>query len=136
MDFRETERRAREALERAFRPEFLNRVDEIIVFQPLTKEDVLKIVDIMLSRLNKHLESQRVQIEVTDAAKEFLAEEGYDPKFGGRPLARAIRRYVENPLSGRIIGGEFGPDDTVVVDRAEDGRDELLIETKVAAARQ
>jgi ATP-dependent Clp protease ATP-binding subunit ClpC len=121
VDFGETERRAREALERAFRPEFLNRVDEIIVFQPLTKEDVLKIVDIMLSRLNKHLESQRVHVEVTDAAKEFLAEEGYDPKFGGRPLARAIRRYVENPLSSRIIGGEFGPDDTIVVDRGEDG---------------
>ena len=121
VDFRETERRAREALERAFRPEFLNRVDEIIVFQPLTKEDVLKIVDIMLSRLNKHLESQRVRVELTGAAKEFLAEEGYDPKFGGRPLARAIRRYVENPLSSRIIGGEFGPDDTVLVDRGEEG---------------
>src|SRR5919106_1876714 len=132
VDFGETERRAREALERAFRPEFLNRVDEIIVFQPLTREDVLKIVDIMLSRLNKHLESQRVQIEVTDAAKEFLAEEGYDPKFGGRPLARAIRRYVENPLSSRIIGGEFGPDDTVVVDRADEG---LTFEAKVPAAR-
>ena len=132
VDFRETERRAREALERAFRPEFLNRVDEIIVFQPLTKEDVLKIVDIMLSRLNKHLESQRVQIEVTDAAKEFLAEEGYDPKFGGRPLARAIRRYVENPLSSRIIGGEFGPDDTIVVDRAGEG---LAFEAKVPAAQ-
>jgi ATP-dependent Clp protease ATP-binding subunit ClpC len=121
VNFRETERRAREALERAFRPEFLNRVDEIIVFQPLTKEDVLKIVDIMLSRLNKHLESQRVQVELSGAAKEFLAEEGYDPKFGGRPLARAIRRYVENPLSSRIIGGEFGPDDTVLVDRGEAG---------------
>jgi ATP-dependent Clp protease ATP-binding subunit ClpC len=132
VDFRETERRAREALERAFRPEFLNRVDEIIVFQPLTKEDVLKIVDIMLSRLNKHLESQRVQIEVTAAAKEFLAEEGYDPKFGGRPLARAIRRYVENPLSSRIIGGEFGSGDTVVVDRADE---ELNFEAKVPATR-
>ncbi|MDP9477394.1 MAG: AAA family ATPase, partial [Actinomycetota bacterium] len=133
VDFRETERRAREALERAFRPEFLNRVDEIIVFQPLTKEDVLKIVDIMLKRLNKHLESQRIRIEVTDAAKEFLAEEGYDPKFGGRPLARAIRRYIENPLSSRIIGGEFDPGDTVVVDRAEDG---LTFAPKVPAAQQ
>jgi ATP-dependent Clp protease ATP-binding subunit ClpC len=120
MDFAETERRALEALERSFRPEFLNRVDEIIVFQPLTKEDVLRIVDIMLAKLNKHLESQRVQIEVTDAAKEFLAEEGYDPKYGGRPLARAIRRFVENPLSSRILGGEFDPGDTVVVDRSED----------------
>jgi ATP-dependent Clp protease ATP-binding subunit ClpC len=130
VDFRETERRAREALERAFKPEFLNRVDEIIVFQPLTKEDVLNIVDIMLSQLNKHLESQRVQIEVTDAAKEFLAEEGYDPKFGGRPLARAIRRYVENPLSSRIIGGEFDPGDTVVVDHKGEGREELTFQVK------
>ena len=133
VDFRETERRAREALERAFRPEFLNRVDEIIVFQPLSKEDVLRIVDIMLGRLNKHLESQRVRIEVTDAAKEFLAEEGYDPKFGGRPLARAIRRYIENPLSSRIISGAFDPGDTVVVDRGEDG---LTFEAKVGAAQQ
>jgi ATP-dependent Clp protease ATP-binding subunit ClpC len=131
VDFRETERRARDALERTFRPEFLNRVDEIIVFQPLSKEDVLEIVDIMLRRLNKHLGSQRVSIEVTPEAKEFLAEEGYDPKFGARPLARAIRRYVENPLSSRIIGGEFGPGDTVVVDRAEDG---LTFKANVPAA--
>jgi ATP-dependent Clp protease ATP-binding subunit ClpC len=86
----------------------------------------------MLSRLNKHLESQRVQIEVTEPVKEFLAEEGYDPKFGGRPLARAIRRYVENPLSSRIIGAEFGPGDTVVVDRAKEG---LTFKAKVPAAR-
>src|SRR3712207_5519902 len=131
VDFRWTERRTIAALERTFRPEFLNRIDEIIVFQPLTKEDVLEIVDIMLRRLNKHLESQKVSVEVTPAAKEFLAEEGYDPKFGARPLARAIRRYVENPLSSRIIGGEFGPDDTVVVDRAEDG---LALKAKVQAA--
>src|SRR5919107_1793430 len=103
VDFRETERRAREALERTFRPEFLNRIDEIIVFHPLTKEDVLKIVGIMLKRLNKHLESQRISIAVSEPAKEFLAEEGYDPKFGARPLARAIRRHIENPLSSRII---------------------------------
>ncbi|MEJ7819069.1 MAG: ATP-dependent Clp protease ATP-binding subunit, partial [Rubrobacteraceae bacterium] len=131
VDFKETERRAREALERSFRPEFLNRIDEIIVFKPLSKEDVLKIVDIMLARLNKHLESQRVSVEVTDAAKEFLAEEGYDPKFGGRPLARAIRRYIENPLSSRIIGGESNPGDTVVVDRASDG---LTFQTKQPVA--
>src|SRR5215210_5366147 len=130
VDFAETERRAMDALERAFRPEFINRVDEIIVFEPLTKEDVLQIVDIMLGRLNKHLESQRIAVEVTQAAKEFLAEEGYDPKFGARPLARAIRRFIENPMSGRIIGGEFDPDDTVVVDRKGDGRDELTFEVK------
>jgi ATP-dependent Clp protease ATP-binding subunit ClpC len=136
VDFRETERRAKDALERSFRPEFLNRIDEIIVFQPLTKEDVLRIVDIMLQRLNKHLESQKVSVEVTQAAKEFLAKEGYDPKFGARPLARAIRRYIENPLSSRIIGGEFDPDDTVLVDLSQDRRDELTFKTKVAASQQ
>jgi ATP-dependent Clp protease ATP-binding subunit ClpC len=125
------ERRATDALERAFRPEFLNRIDEIIVFQPLTKEDVLKIVDIMLRRMNKHLESQRVSVEVTPAAKEFLAEQGYDQKFGARPLARAIRRYIENPLSSRIIGGEFSEGDTVLVDRSGD---ELTFTSKVHAA--
>jgi ATP-dependent Clp protease ATP-binding subunit ClpC len=131
VDFGETERRARDALERTFRPEFLNRVDEIIVFHPLTKEGVLEIVGIMLKRLNKHLESQRISIEVTDAAKEFIAEEGYDPKFGARPLARAIRRHIENPLSSRIIGGEFGPGDKVLVDRAGDN---LAFKVKVPAA--
>ncbi|MDQ3922537.1 MAG: ATP-dependent Clp protease ATP-binding subunit [Actinomycetota bacterium] len=130
VDFRETERRARDALERSFRPEFLNRIDEIIVFQPLTKGDVLKIVGIMLGRLNKHLESQKVSVEITQSAKEFLAEEGYDPKFGARPLARAIRRFIENPLSSRIIGGEFDSGDTVVVDRSQDGRDELTFKVK------
>jgi ATP-dependent Clp protease ATP-binding subunit ClpC len=136
IDFQETERRAMDALERAFRPEFINRVDEIIVFEPLTREDVLEIVGIMLGRMNKHLESQRVSVGVTQAAKEFIAEQGYDPKFGARPLARAIRRYVENPLSSRIIGGEFDPGDTVVVDRAGDGGNELTFEKKLPVTQQ
>ena len=118
VDFRETERRAREALERTFRPEFLNRIDEIIVFQPLTKEDVLRIVDIMLRRLNKHLESQKVSVAVSKPARSSSPKRATTPKFGARPLARAIRRHIENPLSSRIINGEFGPGDTVVVDRA------------------
>ena len=136
VDFAETERRAMDALEKAFRPEFINRVDEIIVFEPLTREDVLEIVGIMLGRMNKHLESQRVSVEVTQAAKEFIAEQGYDPKFGARPLARAIRRYVENPLSSRIIGGDFDPDDTVVVDRNGDGGEELTFEKKLHVTQQ
>jgi ATP-dependent Clp protease ATP-binding subunit ClpC len=134
VDPADLERRARNALEQAFRPEFLNRVDDIIAFQPLSKEDVLQILDIMLGRLNKHLESQQVQIEVTDAAKEFLAEEGYDPKYGGRPLSRAIRRYIENPLSSSIIGGEFDEGDVIEVDRGEDGEEGLTFNTKAPAA--
>jgi ATP-dependent Clp protease ATP-binding subunit ClpC len=90
----------------------------------------------MLKRMNKHLESQRVTVEVTQAAKEFIAEQGYDPKFGARPLARAIRRYVENPLSSRIIGGEFDPGDTVVVDRAGDEGTELTFEKKAPVTQQ
>ncbi len=109
VDFRETERRARDALERSFRPEFLNRIDEIIVFQPLSREDVLEIVDIMLRRLNKHLESQKVSVEITAPARAFLAEEGYDPKFGARPLARAIRRHIENPLIAASSAASSAP---------------------------
>ncbi len=134
VDFQETQRRALDALEKSFRPEFLNRVDEIIVFEPLSRDDVLRIVSTMLKRLNKHLESQKIQVEVTEAAKGFLAETGYDPRFGARPLARAIRRYIENPLSSRIIGGEFDPGDVVVVDHTE-GEEGLNFRTKVAATQ-
>ena len=132
VDFKETERRARNALEQSFRPEFLNRVDEIIVFTPLSKEDVIQIVDIMLSRLNKNLEDRGVTVEVSQSAKEFLAEAGYDPKFGGRPLARAIRRHIENPLSGRLIEGDFPEGSTVLVDKNSDASEseELAFTTK------
>nr|WP_240432520.1 ATP-dependent Clp protease ATP-binding subunit [Rubrobacter indicoceani] len=118
--FEETERRARNALEQAFRPEFLNRVDEIIVFKPLSKDDVIQIVDIMLARLNANLRGQNITVEVSRTAKELLAEEGYDPKFGGRPLARAIRRLIENPLSGRLINGDYKEGSTILVDRDEE----------------
>ncbi len=132
VDFKETERRARNALEQSFRPEFLNRVDEIIVFTPLSREDVIEIVDIMLGRLNRNLEDRGVTVEVSQSAKEFLAEEGYDPKFGGRPLARAIRRHIENPLSGRLIEGDFPEGSTVLVDKKSDGSegDELTFTAK------
>jgi ATP-dependent Clp protease ATP-binding subunit ClpC len=130
-DFQETERRAMRALEQSFRPEFLNRVDDIIVFQPLSQEDVLQIVDTMLEKLNKHLESQQISVEVTRAAKELLAEEGYDPKFGARPLSRTIQRRIENPLSSAIIGGDYDEGDTVTVDRSGE---ELTFTKKVPAA--
>ncbi|MGI8650096.1 MAG: AAA family ATPase [Rubrobacter sp.] len=120
--FEETERRARNALEQAFRPEFLNRVDEIIVFKPLSKDDVIQIVDIMLARLNNNLRGQNITVEVSQTAKELLAEEGYDPKFGGRPLARAIRRLIENPLSGKLINGDFKEGSTILVDRDDKGK--------------
>jgi len=108
-----------EELRRTFRPEFLNRIDEIIVFHALNKEHIRKIVDIMLNNLKKELAERGVSVEFTDAAKELLANEGYDPQFGARPLRRAIQRLVENPLSEEILRGRFEAGDTILVDAAE-----------------
>ncbi|MEW6188866.1 MAG: ATP-dependent Clp protease ATP-binding subunit [Actinomycetota bacterium] len=106
-------------LKRTFRPEFLNRVDDVIVFRELTKEDIKKIVDIMFDRLRIQLRSQDIKIEVTDVAKEVLVKEGYDPALGARPLRRAIQRLVEDPLSEAILSGEFKSSQVVVVDSAD-----------------
>ncbi|MGI6034545.1 MAG: ATP-dependent Clp protease ATP-binding subunit [Limnochordia bacterium] len=103
-------------LRRTFRPEFLNRVDEVIVFHALNKEHIAQIIEIMLKDLRKQLTEQEVSIEVTDEAKELLVNEGYDRDFGARPLRRAIQRLVENPLADEILKGTFSPGDVVVVD--------------------
>lgn len=108
-------------LKHTFRPEFLNRIDEIIVFHPLEKEHIQHIVDLMLTALNKRLQDFGVQVEVTPAAKEVLVKKGYDPAFGARPLRRAIQRMVEDQLSEELLKGTFALGDTVIVD-AEDGR--------------
>ncbi len=117
-------------LQRHFRPEFLNRVDDIIVFHPLSREDLVQIVDIQLRRLNQLLESRGFKLEVTDAAKEYLAEVGYDPDFGARPLKRAIQRELQDPLAMKILAGEFKEGDTIRVDKGPHG----LTFTTVAAA--
>ena len=108
-------------LQRHFRPEFLNRIDDIIVFHPLTREDLVQIVDIQLRRLSELLESRGFKLEVTDAAKEYLAEVGYDPDFGARPLKRAIQRELQDPLAMQILAGEFKEGDTIRVDRGPEG---------------
>jgi ATP-dependent Clp protease ATP-binding subunit ClpB len=104
-------------LRRAFRPEFLNRVDDIIIFRPLGVEEITRIVDIQLQRLERLLSDRKLTLRVTDAAKELIAEEGYDPAFGARPLKRSIQRLVQNPLAIRVLEGEFREGDTIVVDR-------------------
>lgn len=106
-------------LKRTFRPEFLNRVDEIIVFHPLSKEDIKKIVDLMIRDLAKRLAERDVYIEVTEAARDLLAEEGFDENYGARPLRRAIQRLVEDRLSEEVLKGTFKPGDRVIVDAAE-----------------
>ena len=112
---------ALEHLRAEFRPEFLNRVDDIVVFRPLTRDDVGRIVEIQLGRLRKLLEERRITIELTEAAREAIADAGYDPVYGARPLKRAIQRMVQDPLATRLLQGEFRPGDHVVVDEGKDG---------------
>jgi ATP-dependent Clp protease ATP-binding subunit ClpC len=105
-----------DALKAHFRPEFLNRIDEIIVFHELTKEEVMEIVDLMVNRTREQLSGQGLGLELTPAARAFLAEKGYDPQLGARPLRRAIQQLVEDPLSERILWKDFRVGETIVVD--------------------
>jgi ATP-dependent Clp protease ATP-binding subunit ClpB len=104
-----------------FRPEFLNRIDEIVVFHPLRKEHLAGIVDIQLRRVSRLLAEKGYHLEVSEAAREYLAEVGYDPDFGARPLKRTIQRELQDPLALKILSGEFHEGETIKVDRGEDG---------------
>jgi ATP-dependent Clp protease ATP-binding subunit ClpB len=110
---------ALEHLRAEFRPEFLNRVDDIVVFRPLGRDDLSRIVEIQLGRLRKLLADRSITLELTEAARETLADAGYDPVYGARPLKRAIQRLVQDPLAQHILRGEFKPGDHVVVDEGK-----------------
>lgn len=110
-----------DALRAHFRPEFLNRVDEIIVFNSLSKDDIKHIVEIQLKRLRKRLEDRKIEIELTEKAKERLADEGFDPVYGARPLKRAIQRKIQDPLALALIEGRFKEGDQITVDTDETG---------------
>jgi ATP-dependent Clp protease ATP-binding subunit ClpB len=127
--------RSADALRDVFRPEFLNRIDEIVEFEPLSREQIAEIVELQLRRLRDRLAERRIDLELTDAAKETLAEAGWDPAYGARPLKRAIQRLVENPLALRLLEGDFADGDTIRVD-SEDGeiRFEKAGATAAAAA--
>jgi ATP-dependent Clp protease ATP-binding subunit ClpB len=99
-----------------FRPEFLNRIDEVIVFKALTEDQLTAIVDIQLKRLENRLADRRVHLVVTDAARKLLAQRGWDPVYGARPLKRAIQRLVQDPLAMMLLEGKFGEGDTITVD--------------------
>jgi ATP-dependent Clp protease ATP-binding subunit ClpB len=137
VDFRNTvlimtsNLRSVEQLREVFRPEFINRIDEIVEFRPLTKEQLGEIVDLQLARLRTRLADRGIELELTDDAKQVVADAGWDPTYGARPLKRALQRMVENPLALRLLEGEFSDGDTVSVD-ASDG--ELLFER--AGARE
>jgi len=111
----------RDALKKTFRPEFLNRIDEIIVFADLTVEDVEQIVNLQMGEIADRLAEQGLAVELTDGARAWLAREGFDPQFGARPLRRALQRHVESPLSVQLLRGEFERGDLVVVDAGEGG---------------
>ena len=118
--YQEMKEKLLDQLKKTFRPEFLNRVDEVMVFKSLNKEEIKQIVDLELDKLRKRLDEYQLKLEATDEAKTFLAEKGYDPKFGARPLRRVIQRLVEDPLSEGLLIGEFKPGDTVLADLEED----------------
>ena len=117
----QAETKVMELLRQAFKPEFLNRVDDIIIFRPLSHEDIARIVDIQIKRVEKLLADRKLTIEVTPAAKQLLVAEGYDPVYGARPLKRAIQRLLQNPLAVAVLEGQFGEGNQIRVDRAKDG---------------
>jgi ATP-dependent Clp protease ATP-binding subunit ClpB len=125
VDFRNTviimtsNLRSAEAMREFFRPEFLNRIDEIVEFRALTREQLSEIVELQLERLRARLGERGLGLELTEAAKEHVAEAGWDPTYGARPLKRALQRMVENPLALRLLEGEFAEGDTIRVDVAD-----------------
>jgi ATP-dependent Clp protease ATP-binding subunit ClpC len=114
------ERAAQEKIEKAlkstFRPEFLNRVDEIITFSPLSREQMRAIVDLQMNEVQERLSEHGLNVQLTDAARNWLADVGYDPDFGARPLRRALQKHVESPLSVSVLSGDFSGGDTILVD--------------------
>ncbi len=117
----------RDELKRTFNPEFLNRIDEIVIFHPLTKEDILKIVDIEMAKVNMTLSDKGMSVELTDEAREWLAKEGFDPAYGARPLRRVIQRQIEDTLSEEVLRGKFSDGGVILAKLAGD---ELVFESK------
>ena len=108
-------------LKQSFRPEFINRLDEIVFYRPLTSDDLKQIVDLLIADLNKRLAARQLKVSVTDAAKEFIVNEGSDPLYGARPLKRYLQSKVETLLARKIIASDISPDTTLVIDKGADG---------------
>ncbi len=123
-DWKEVEKRVWDGLRATFRPEFLNRVDDIIIYQMLGRDELRRIVDLQLERAGSLLADQNLTLEVTDAARDLISTEGYEPAFGARPLKRALQQLVFNPLSTAVLEGRFSEGDKIVVDR-QPGEDQL-----------
>ena len=119
---REAQRNIEKELKKTFRPEFINRIDEIITFSPLSIDDMIEIVDLQLTEVSDRLLDHGIQVDLTPAARQWLAEVGYDPDFGARPLKRALQKHVESPLSLKLLSGDFKDNAAIQVDVDEDGQ--------------
>jgi len=114
------ESRIHEILKASFRPEFLNRVDETIIFKPLGRDEIREIVVIQVVHLRKRLQEKKIELELSDKAEGALADKGYDPVYGARPLKRTIQKYIQDPLATEILKGDFKEGDTIKVDVDQD----------------
>ena len=127
LSYDDMKERVMSELKKVFRPELLNRIDEVIVFHKLTKEEIKIIVDLLMKRLRDQMGEHAADISLTEEAKELLVEKGYDPTMGARPLRRAIQRYIEDPLADFVLGREITPGSTILVDKKRDSDDEVEI---------
>ena len=119
MDNHEIKRNVERALRQEFRPEFLNRIDEIVIFKSLGREEIVQIVDLLVEEVQERLSDRGISIELTERAKEWIAEKGFDPAYGARPLRRTVQRYVETPLARKVLAGEIGDGGRLTVDAVE-----------------
>src|ERR687889_347385 len=127
LSYDEMKSRVMGELKKVFRPELLNRIDETIVFHKLEKEEIFTIVDLQLKRLREQMATYEVAIELTDAAKEVLVEQGFDPAMGARPLRRAIQRFIEDPLADFVLGRTLNPGATILVDRRDEEEVDITV---------
>jgi ATP-dependent Clp protease ATP-binding subunit ClpC len=127
LSYEEMKDRITGELKKVFRPELLNRIDEVIVFHKLTKDEIKTIVELMMRRLREQMGEHAADVELTEGAKELLVDKGYDPTMGARPLRRAIQRYIEDPLADFVLGAEVTAGATILVDKKGDSEDEVAI---------
>ncbi len=121
-----------DVLRNHFKPEFLNRIDDIVVFTQLSREEIAQIIDVQLEKLRKNLAERGIEIKLDESAKELLVKEGYDPTFGARPLKRAIQSLIQNPLAVKLLNGEIGSGSTVRI--SADGDEMKFMPEKAEAA--
>jgi ATP-dependent Clp protease ATP-binding subunit ClpC len=127
LSYEDMKERVLGELKKVFRPELLNRIDEVIVFHKLSKEEITTIVDLVLRRLREQMGEHEVAIELTDEAKQLLVEKGYDPAMGARPLRRAIQRYIEDPLADFVLGRSLEPGSTILVERKDEDEVDITV---------